>query len=157
MNDPSIPISNKTMSRKLFFAYVLLIALLFTVLTGSLTATVIRSIDDLLARLAADTAGLSYFVIVFSALDTAELEVHGLIPGILAFLFTLGVGLLLRTGWKNGGARFVYSIVLAVPVGLILFAVSLAVSVLLTEVNDIRFGSVLLSLYKNLDVLSALM
>lgn len=153
MHDPSIPIPERTMSRKLFFAYVTLIALLFTILTGSLTATVIRSIDDLLA---ADPS-LSEFAAIFSALDSAELEVHGLIPGLLAFLFTLGVGVILRSGRKNGGVRFVVSIVLAVPVGLILFAVSLTVSVLLTEVNDIRFGTILLSLYNNLDAMSALM
>lgn len=152
MNDPSIPIPEKSMSRKLFFAYVTLIALLFAVLTGFLTATVIRGIDDLLASI----DGMGSFATVFSSLDTAVLEVHGLIPAILAFLFTFGVALIVRKGRKKGGARFVVSIILAVPVGLILFAVSLAVSVLLTEVNDIRFGAILVSLYKNLDAMFAL-
>ena len=156
MNDPSNPIPTKPVGRKLFFAYVVLIALLFTVLTGSLTATVIRGVDDLLVRLAETDRSLSLFATIFSALDTAELDVHGLIPAILAFCFTFGVAVLLRKARKKGGFWFVVSIVLAVPVGLILFAVSLAVSVLLTEVNDIRFGTVLLSLYRNLDAMSAL-
>lgn len=157
MNDSSIPIPQKTMSRKLFFVYILLAAILLTIFTGSLTAMVIRSIDDLLARLAEDDRSLSMFVTVFAALDSAKLEVHGLIPGLLAFLFSFGVGMILRTGRKKGGARFVLSIVLAVPVGLILFAVSLAVSILLTEVNDIRFADILFSLAENMEGLSSLM
>lgn len=157
MNDSSIPIPNKIMSRKLFVVYVLLAALLLTILCGSLTATVIRSVDDILARFAEEDRSLTMFVTVFSALDSAELEVHGLIPGLLAFVFSLGVGMILRTGRKKGGARFVLSIVLAVAAGLILFAVSLAVSILLTEVNDIRFADLLLSLYDNLEGLAALL
>lgn len=157
MNDSSIPIPKKTMSRKLFFVYVLLAALLLTILCGSLTATVIRGVDDILARLAEEDRSLTMFVTVFSALDSAELEVHGLIPGLLAFVFSLGVGMILRTGHKKGGVRFVLSIVLAVVVGLILFTVSLAVSILLTEVNDIRFADILFSLYDNLEGLAALL
>ena len=159
MNDSSIPLPepNRTMSRKLFAAYVLLAAILLTILTGSLTATAIRSIDDILARLAEDAPDLSMFVTVFSALDFAKLEVHGLIPGIFAFVFSLGVGLILRSGRKKGGRRFVLSIVLAVPVGILLFAVSLAVSILLTEVNDIRFADILFSLADNLEGLASLL
>jgi len=157
MTDPSVPIPRRTISRKLFFVYVLLAAILLTILCGSLTATVIRSIDDILAKLAEEDLSLSMFAEVFAALDHAVLEVHALIPGILALFFSFGVGMILRTGRKHGGARFVVSIVLAVLVGLLLFAVSLAVSILLTEVNDIRFADLAFSLADNLDALAGLL
>ncbi len=157
MNDSSLPIPKKVMSRKLFIVYVVLAALLLTILCGSLTATVIRGVDDILEKLAEENRSLSMFATVFSALDSAVLEVHSLVPGLLAFLFAFGVGCLLRTGHKKGGFRFVLSIVFAVIVGVILFAVSLVVSILLTEVNDIRFADLLISLYHNIDGLSALL
>ena len=157
MNDSSIPLPDKKPGSRLFFAYVLLAAVLLTILCSSLTAVAIRGIDDILSILAEDDPGLSDFAFVFSSLDKAVLEVHALIPALLAFVFTLGVGFLLRSGHRKGGARFVISIVLSVPVGLILFTVSLLVSILLTEVNDIRFADLLLSLSKNLDGLLSLL
>ncbi len=157
MTDPSVPIPRQTMSRKLFYVYVLLAALLLTILSSSFSASIIRGIDDILAKLAEEDRSLSMFAEVFSALDRAVLEVHALIPGILAFVFSLGVGMILRNGRKHGGVRFVVSIVLAVPVGLLLFAVSLAVSILLTEVNDIRFADLALSLIDNFDSLAGLL
>ena len=157
MNDSSIPLQKKTMSWKLFFVYVLLAAILLTILCGSLTATIFRGVDDVLAKLAEDDISLEDFVDVFAGLDHAVLEVHALIPGLLAVVFSFGVGMILRTGHKKGGARFVISIVLAVIVGLILFAVSLAVSLLLTEVNDIRFADLVISLIHNLEGLSSLL
>jgi len=157
MTDSSVPIPRRTMSRKLFFVYVLLAALLLTILSSSLSATFIRGIDDILVRLAEEDRSLRMFAEVFASLDRAVLEVHALIPGILAFVFSLGVGMILRTGRKHGGVRFVVSIVLAVPVGILLFAVSLAVSVLLTEVNDIRFADLAFSLAENLDALAGLL
>ncbi|MBR5313085.1 MAG: hypothetical protein IKU40_09405 [Clostridia bacterium] len=157
MTDPSHPVSKKSMSRKLFFVYVLLTALLLTILCGSFTATVIRSVDNILARLAEDDRSLSTFVTVFSALDSAVLEVHSLIPGLLAFIFSLGVGMIVRIGRKKGGVRFAVCLILAVIAGILLFIVSLAVSILLTEVNDIRFADLLLSLYHNLEGLATLL
>lgn len=157
MNDPSVPIPRRSMSWKLFFIYVLLAALLLTILSSSLSATIIRGIDNILAKLAEEDRSLSMFAEVFSTLDRAVLEIHALIPGILAFIFSLGVGLLLRNGHKYGGIRFVISIVLAVPVGLLLFAVSLVVSILLTEVNDIRFADLAFSLAENFDALAGLL
>ncbi len=157
MNDSSIPLQKKQISWKLFFVYVLLAAVLLTILCGSLTATLFRSVDDILAKLAEDDISLEDFVEVFAGLDHAVLEVHALIPGLLAVVFSFGVGMILRTGHKKGGARFVVSVVLAVVVGLILFAVSLIVSVLLTEVNDIRFADLVISLYYNLEGLASLL
>lgn len=157
MSDSSLPVPGKVMSRKLFLVYVVLAALLLTILCTSLTATLFRSVDDILAKLAEDDRSLNDFVTVFSSLDHAVLEVHSLIPGLLAFIFSLGVGMIIRTGRRKGGARFVLCILLAVIVGVVLSAVSLAVSLLLTEVNDIRFADLLLSLYHNLDGLSALL
>ena len=157
MTDPSHPVPKQVMSRKLFLVYVVLAALLLTILCGSLTATVIRSVDNILARLAEDDRSLSTFVTVFSALDSAVLEVHSLIPGLLAFIFSLGVGMIVRIGRKKGGVRFAVCLILAVIAGILLFIVSLAVSILLTEVNDIRFADLLLSLYHNLEGLATLL
>lgn len=157
MTDSSLPIPKKIMSRKLFLVYVVLAALLLTILCTSLTATVFRSVDDILAKLAEEDRSLTDFVTVFSALDRAVLEVHSLIPALLAFVFSLGLGLMIRSGHKKGGVRFALCIVFAVIIGILLFAVSLAVSILLTEVNDIRFADLLLSLYHNLDGLAALL
>jgi hypothetical protein len=157
MPDSSLSVPKKGMSRKLFFVYILLATLLLTILCTSLTAVIFRSVDDILARLAENDDSLEDFVEVFSSLDRAVLEVHSLIPGLLAFIFSLGVGMIIRTGCKKGGFRFVLCIILAVIVGVILFAVSLAVSLLLTEVNDIRFADLLISLYHNLDGLATLL
>ena len=157
MHDSSIPIPQKTISWKLLLLYVLLATLLLTILCTSLTAVMFRSVDNILARLAEDDRSLEDFVEVFASLDRAVLEVHALIPGLLAFLFSLGLGTIIRMGKKKGGIRFVLSILFAVPVGLILFAVSLAVSLLLTEVNDIRFLDLLISLSQNIDGLATLL
>ena len=157
MHDSSIPIPQKTISWKLLLLYVLLATLLLTILCTSLTAVMFRSVDNILARLAEDDRSLEDFVEVFASLDRAVLEVHALIPGLLAFLFSLGIGTILRMGKKKGGIRFVLSILFAVPVGLILFAVSLVVSLLLTEVNDIRFWDLLISLSQNIDGLATLL
>ncbi|MGN1345346.1 MAG: hypothetical protein ACI4V1_01060 [Eubacteriales bacterium] len=177
MNDSPLPIRPRTMSRTLFLTYVLLAALLLTIFLSFLTAALIRGIDDFLYRQAepdfvhaiavdtgthetvasADRTELLTFAEIFSALDSARLEVHVLVPALLAFAFTFGVGMLLRGGRQRGGVRFVLAIVLAVPVGLALFAVSLVVSVLLTEVNDIRFGTILWSLWHHLDALSGVL
>ena len=157
MHDSSIPIPQKTISWKLLLLYVLLATLLLTILCTSLTAVMFRSVDNILARLAEDDRSLEDFVEVFTSLDRAVLEVHALIPGLLAFLFSLGIGTILRMGKKKGGIRFVLSILFAVPVGLILFAVSLVVSLLLTEVNDIRFWDLLISLSQNIDGLATLL
>lgn len=146
MNDPNHPLP----SRPLFFAYVALTTVLCTVLITFLSATVIRSVDDLLEHLE-----LMEFATIFSALDTAEQEVHGTIPTILAFLFILAVAATVRKGRKCGKS-WRFCLVFAVPAGLILLLVSLLVSVWLTEVNDIRFGTLLLSLYDNLDALAGL-
>lgn len=157
MHDSSIPIPQKTISWKLLLLYVLLATLLLTILCTSLTAVMFRSVDNILARLAEDDRSLEDFVEVFASLDRAVLEVHALIPGLLAFLFSLGIGTIIRMGKKKGGIRFVLSILFAVPVGLILFAVSLVVSLLLTEVNDIRFWDLLISLSQNIDGLATLL
>ncbi len=148
--DTSEHLPEKTISRPLFFAYVVLAAFLFAILTGAMTAVTIRSVDDLLAVL-----GLADFARIFSALDTAELDVHGIIPTILAFFFTLAVAAMVRKKRKKG-KTWVSCLVVAIPVGLLLFVVSLIVSVFLTEVNDIRFGTVLVSLYQNMDAFAGM-
>lgn len=169
--DP-IPRSRRVSSLPLFFAYVILIAVLLTILTGAVTALFIRGIDDILYSYCeradfnsvtvisdgggSDLGDLRAFADIFSALDHAKLDVHGIIPAILAFVFTLFVALVVRRGKKRGGARFVLHIIIAVILGAVLFALSFAVSVYLTEVNDIRFGTVMLSLYENLEALGGL-
>ena len=132
MTDPSVPIPRRSMSRKLFFIYVLLAAILLTILSCSFAATILRGIDDILEHLAENDPSLTMFAEIFSSLDHAVFEIHALIPAILALLFSLGVGMILRNGKKHGGVRFIVSIVLSILIGLLLFVISLAVSILLT-------------------------
>lgn len=140
------------LSRKLFFAYVLLASVLTTIAICAFSAQCIRRIDDILPA-AAPTLGIDsetadFLADVFSQLDEAELSVHHEVPALLAFLFSLGIGLFLRAGKTSRHCPFALFVLAAVIIGIILFVFSLGVSVWLTDVNDIRFGDVLLSLSK---------
>ena len=153
MNSP-VPLSdlekrNKT-GPKLFFAYIILVSTLLTIALCALSAMVIRGIDDIIL-LAAPALGLDpetagMLTAIFSQLDYAELSVHHEIPALLAFVFTTFIGFILRAGKSSRKIPFVWFILIAAAVGLILMLFSLGVSVWMTDVNDIRFGDVVVSL-----------
>lgn len=151
--DPS-PVLEKRekISPKLFAAYVLLIAALLTIALCALSAMTIRGIDDIipsaapLLELDADTA--ETLAQIFSQLDHAELSVHHEVPAILALLFTTCIGLFLRAGKNLRKIHYAWVIIIAAMVGLIFAVFSLGVSVWMTDVNDIRFGDIVLSLSK---------
>lgn len=152
MNPPPIPDPQpKTkLSLPLFAAYVLLAATLSVLAVCALSAQLIRSVDDVLPTLAPalgiDSETADFLADVFSQLDDAKLSVHHEVPALLSFLFALGIGLFLRAGRKARHCPFALFILGAVLIGIVLFALSLGVSVWLTDVNDIRFGDVLHSL-----------
>lgn len=141
---------NDKLSLPLFFAYVLLVSVLATITLCALSAMTIRGIDDVLSAfgtkfgLDAETADM--LSVVFAQLDHAELSVHHEVPAILSLLFSLCIGQMLRAGKKAVRFPFALTIIGAVLVGLIFAAVSLTLSVWMTDVNDIRFGDIVRSL-----------
>jgi len=121
-------------------AYLLLSAVLMTLAVCALSAVLIRSVDSVLLH-----AGQEDFAEIFAQLEDAELEPNGTIPLILALLFLTAIGLLIL---KIGG----WAVIPAVLLGILLFVLSLAAAVWFTDVNGIRFGTVVLSL---LDLMEA--
>ncbi|MBQ4354885.1 MAG: hypothetical protein IJC71_08335 [Clostridia bacterium] len=140
------------LSLPLFFAYVLLAAVLAAIAICALSAQIIRGVDDLLPhlapRLGLDESLAGELTAIFAQLDHASLSVHHEVPSLLSFVFALCIGLFLRAGRKAVRFPFALTVVLAVLVGLIFITVSLALSVWMTDVNDIRFGDIVLSLTK---------
>lgn len=137
-------------SFKLFLTYVILVASLLTIAACALSATVIRGIDDVIPHAAPvlglddETAGtLSE---IFAQLDHAELSVHHEVPALLSLVFSFGVGMILRAGKSVQRVPFVLFVIAALIIGLILALFSLGVSVWMTDVNDIRFGDIVVSL-----------
>lgn len=125
----------KTKSGKVRFgAYLILGAILITLAVCALSAVFIRSVDSILAY-----AGEEQFAVIFSQLDDADLDPHGLIPFILALVFLLMIGFLMK---KIGR----WAIIPAVFLGIVLAVLSFAAAVWFTDVNGIRFGTVMLSL-----------
>lgn len=155
MNAP-VPIPDSVPQRKisplLFFAYVLLISILLTIAACALSATIIRSIDDILPDIAPvlgiDSGTAAVLADIFSQLDDANLSVHHEVPAVLSFLFTLGIGLMIRAGYRSERCPFALVVILASVTGLLFALFSLILSVWMTDVNDIRFGDVVLSLAK---------
>jgi hypothetical protein len=93
-----------------------------------------KSVDSLLLA-----AGEPDFAEIFAQLETADLDTHCVIPFVLALIFLLVIGLLFRKiRW--------WTVIPAIPLGLVLFALSLASSVWSTNVNGIRVGTVVRSL-----------
>ena len=116
------------------FAYTVLAAILMTLAVCALAAVLIRSVDSMLLA-----AGQEDFAEIFSQLEDAELDAHGMIPFLLWLVFVPAIGLLSR---KIGR----WTVIPAVLLGLIVFAASLAAALWFTDVNGIRFGTVILSL-----------
>ncbi len=121
-------------------AYLILAAVLMTLAVCALSAVLIRSMDSFLLY-----AGQEDFAGIFAQLEDAELTPHGTIPFLLALLFLTIIGLLIR---KIGG----WSVIPAILLGILLITASLAAAVWFTDVNGIRFGTVMLSL---LDMIQA--
>lgn len=115
-------------------AYTVLAAILMTLAVCALAAVLIRSVDSMLLA-----AGQEDFAEIFSQLEDAELDPHGTIPFLLWLVFVPAMGLLSR---KIGR----WTVIPAVLLGLIVFAASLAAALWFTDVNGIRFGTVILSL-----------
>lgn len=137
--DP-IPRTNSGKIPVRFTAYLVLIAILLTLAVCALSAVFIRSVDSILAY-----AGEAEFAEVFAQLDDADLDPHGVIPFLLALVFLLVIGLLIR---KIGR----WAVIPAVLLGIVLFVLSFAAAVWFTDVNGIRLGTVVLSL---LDMIEA--
>ena len=117
-----------------FLAYLVLGAILMALSVCALASVLIRSVDSLLLA-----AGEPDFAEIFAQLETADLDTHGVIPFVLALLFLLAIGLLFRKiRW--------WTVIPAIPLGIVLFALSLAASVWFTDVNGIRVGTVVRSL-----------
>jgi|GEM_PF-1561928 len=137
-------------SLKLFAAYVLLVTALLTIALCALSAMTIRGIDDMIAHfspsLGLDSETAEMLSDIFSQLDHAELSVHHEVPAVLALIFTTFIGLFLRAGKNLRKIHYVWVVIIAAVVGLIFTLFSLGVSVWMTDVNDIRFGDVVLSL-----------
>lgn len=117
-----------------YVTYILLVAILMTLSVCALAAVMIRSLDSFLLA-----AGETEFAEIFAQLESAELDTHGWIPFLLAAAFLCLCGLLFRKI-----RRWVW--LPAVPLGLVMFALSLAAAVWNTDVNGIRFGTVAVSL-----------
>lgn len=137
-------------SLKLFAAYVLLVTALLTIALCALSAMTIRGIDDVIAHLSPafglDSETAEMLAAIFSQLDHAELSVHHEIPALLALVFTTVIGLILRAGKSVRKIHFAWFILIAAVVGVIFAVFSLGASIWMTDVNDIRFGDVVLSL-----------
>ena len=149
-SDIPLPETKNRKDIKLFLAYVLLAAVIATIVICALSAVAIRSIDDLIPKAAPlldlDEETAEMLSAIFAQLDHAELSVHHEIPAILSLLFSFGIGMILRAGLKIRRIPFALFVTAAVLIGLILAVFSLAVSIWMTDVNDIRFGDVMLSL-----------
>ncbi|MBQ8512104.1 MAG: hypothetical protein IJ497_05790 [Clostridia bacterium] len=117
-----------------FISYLILAAILLTLSVCALSAVFIRSIDSILAY-----AGQDQFADIFSQLEDADLDPHGVIPFVLALCFLLVIGLLVK---KIGR----WAVIPSVLLGIVLFVLSFAAAVWFTDVNGIRFGTVMLSL-----------
>ena len=121
-------------------AYTVLAAILMTLAVCALSAVLIRSVDSFLLA-----AGQTEFAEIFAQLEDADLDAHGAIPFLLALLLLAVIALLIR---KIGG----WAAIPAILLGALLFVLALAASVWFTDVNGIRFGTVVLSL---LDLIEA--
>lgn len=115
-------------------SYLILFAVLLTLIVCALSAVLIRSVDSVLLHF-----GQEDFAEIFAQLEDAELDPHGIVPFGLAVLFWFLVSLMRR---KIGG----WAAIPAVLLGIVLFAASLAASVWFADVNGIRFGTVAMSL-----------
>ena len=116
-------------------SYLILFAVLMTLIVCALSAVLIRSVDSVLLYF-----GQEDFAEIFAQLEDADLAPHFIIPFVLAVLFWLLVSLMRR---KIGA----WTAIPAAVLGIVLFAVSLAVSVWFADVNGIRLGTVALSLF----------
>lgn len=149
-SDIPLPETKNRKDIKLFLAYVLLAAVIATIVICALSAVAIRSIDDLIPKAAPlldlDEETAEMLSAIFAQLDHAELSVHHEIPAIFSLIFSFGIGMILRAGLKIRRIPFALFVTAAVLIGLILAVFSLAVSIWMTDVNDIRFGDVMLSL-----------
>jgi len=149
------PKKREKISLKLFFAYVLLAAALLTITICALSAVVIRGIDDIIPSLAPalglDGETAATLSAIFSQLDHAKLSVHHEVPAVLALIFSLFVGMILRTGKMVKSVPFILFVIAAVLMGILLALFSLGMSVWMTDVNDIRFGDVVISLSKMIE------
>jgi hypothetical protein len=149
-SDIPLPETKNRKDIKLFLAYVLLASVIATIVICALSAVAIRSIDDLIPKAAPlldlDEETAETLSAIFAQLDHAELSVHHEIPAILSLIFSFGIGMILRAGLKIRRIPFALFVTAAVLIGLILAVFSLAVSIWMTDVNDIRFGDVMLSL-----------
>ena len=117
-----------------FCAYLVLISILVTLAICAMSAIFIRTIDSILLY-----AGEAEFSEIFSQLERADLDPHGLIPFALTLGFVLVIGLLIR---KIGR----WAVIPAVLLGVVLLVLAFAAAVWFTDVNGIRFGTVMLSL-----------
>jgi len=120
-------------------AYTVLAAILMTLAVCALSAILIRSVDSFLMY-----AGQTDLAEIFAQLEDAELDAHGEIPFVLWMLFLLSMGLLSR---KIGAWTWIPALIL----GLMIAVLSLAAALWFTDVNSIRFGTVVLSLMNLLD------
>lgn len=115
-------------------AYTVLAAILMTLAVCALSAVLIRSMDSFLLY-----CGEEDFAGIFAQLEDAELDAHGIIPFLLWLVFVLCMGLLSR---KIGRWTWIPALIL----GVFVFLLSLAAAMWFTDVNGIRFGTVLASL-----------
>ena len=116
-------------------SYLILFAVLMTLIVCALSAVLIRSVDSILLYF-----GQEDFSEIFAQLEDADLAPHFIVPFVLAVLFWFLVGLMRR---KIGG----WAAIPAAVLGIVLFAASLAASVWFADVNGIRLGTVALSLF----------
>lgn len=131
--DP-IPTKNREKFPVRLASYTVLAAILMTLGVCALAAVLIRSVDSILVY-----AGQPEFADIFAQLENAELDAHGEIPFLLWLVFVVGMGLLSR---KIGR----WTVIPAVLLGMIVFLLSFTAAVWFTDVNSIRFGTVVLSL-----------
>lgn len=117
-----------------FVSYLILTALLLTLAVCALAAVFIRNMDSILAY-----AGQTQFADIFAQLDNADLDPHGVIPFVLALVSLSVIGLFVK---KIGR----WAVIPSVLLGIVLFVLSFAAAVWFTDVNGIRFGTVMLSL-----------
>ncbi len=84
---------------------------------------------------------------VLAALDAAHLRYAPVVPFLLCFAGAAALQPLLASAGLSRGRR-IARIVLAVLLGILVWLAALALTLWLTEVNGIRFGDVLRTLYR---------
>lgn len=120
-------------------SYTVLAALLMTLAVCALSSILIRSVDSFLLA-----AGQTEFADIFAQLGDADLDAHWLIPFVFWLAFVLSMGLLSR---KIGA----WAILPGILLGLIVLFLSAGAALWFTDVNGIRFGTVVLSLGRLLE------